>query len=1289
MTSSLNDKNCNWKHAVSKRKKKHALLMKKCAGMKLLDLKKSVLLTKKIRLDEIARQEEIRLNEVRRQDKIRAEDIEREMRWREEEATRRQEADVKAAERESEKRGERESAVNRAKRFGDAIKASLFQMGHDPMEMPSFFRHVESVFSRFKVPGDLQADLLQPFLNAKARTIVARMDPLSSRRYETVRDLILKEHKLTPATYLEHFNCITRPENETCVMFGARLKALLEQYVRSRKVDASFEGLMSLLLSDRIKATLGDGCLRHILSVELHAERGWLDAGELAEAVDTYLANHFANDKPRATAIGQKFENFKTSPPSNNSYQKQETQSNSGQFRSAQNKKDDPMQYKQQKQSDSPAASNRKTGLCFNCRSTEHYKRDCPLLRQTHQSKNQKVNRCRITDTTEFENSEQKTKICEEQILKMDAGCQVENDNIVAVENCNFVQQDNIFRNVSPLKYIDVKIDEVANASIRALDDSGSEICVIKSSIIDHNTLAVLQPMGTVRLRGIVGAPIETKLVKLHVSLVSNGDANAENRLPIVCAVCPELNEDMILTSTIVKQLMYCSHVNAISADAGMQATANGADSSDLDDVDSLDDQTQTSSHSQGNPATSDGRVANTDILRQEQLNDESLKTAWNAAAKGKAGYTVENELLYHTEKIVSIGEKCQQLCLPEQRRKAVLELAHCTVGCDKHFQVGEMVLILTPDSTSSRTFSRWQGPAQVVKVCSPYSYIVEHNSNQHHLHANKLKPFVVAADEVTCCVDFDTVCAALSHSTSENEHDLFISEGCAVITDADQDFGEIPSFGGYVGPGSESPTLPSQKIDQTQIAHLSIEKQQALLELLDKFSSCFSDDPGLCTLAVHEINLTPDFRPKRLRAYRVPEKLKPLVSIEIQRMLDLGVIRPSNSDMVSPLVVILKGRDGRDGIRLAVDYSYVNKYTRNDPFPVQEIDSVIQRVGAAKLISCFDLSGAYWQTRIRTGDEYLTAFICDEGVYEFVRTPFGGKASGSTFIRAIQQVLRPVKRCTDAYVDDVLVFSSDEFSQHLKDIEAFLERIREAKMTLKLKKCRFALPEVKFCGKLIGSGFKRPDPEKIAAVQNMRIPRTKTQVRQLLGFFSFFRDHVPNFAAIARPITDLTAKRVPNTVPWTEVHDQSFTALKEALCQATDQPLRIADLNLPFSISVDASDYAVAGYLSQSDATGVDHPLAFFSCKLSESQRAWATVHKEAYAVLVGLRKFRNWIFGSEMIHVYSDHNPLTFLTESAPKNAKLMRWSLALQEFNLSFHYIKGRLNVAPDCLSRMGPD
>jgi len=94
------------------------------------------------------------------------------------------------------------------------------------------------------------------------------------------------------------------------------------------------------------------------------------------------------------------------------------------------------------------------------------------------------------------------------------------------------------------------------------------------------------------------------------------------------------------------------------------------------------------------------------------------------------------------------------------------------------------------------------------------------------------------------------------------------------------------------------------------------------------------------------------------------------------------------------------------------------------------------------------------------------------------------------------------------------------------------------------------------------------------------------------------------------------------------------------------------------------------------------------FSVKLGETQKSWAIVHKEAYAVIAALRKFRNWIFGCE-IHVYSDHNPITFFTESAPKNSKLMRWSIAMQEFDIHFHYIKGKNNVVSDGLTRLNSD
>ena len=113
-----------------------------------------------------------------------------------------------------------------------------------------------------------------------------------------------------------------------------------------------------------------------------------------------------------------------------------------------------------------------------------------------------------------------------------------------------------------------------------------------------------------------------------------------------------------------------------------------------------------------------------------------------------------------------------------------------------------------------------------------------------------------------------------------------------------------------------------------------------------------------------------------------------------------------------------------------------------------------------------------------------------------------------------------------------------------------------------------------------------------------------------------------------------------------------------------------------------------MAGCLSQQGDDDVEFPLSFFSLKLNGIQKTWAAVHKEAYAVIAALKKFRNWVYGSE-IHCYSDHNPFLFISESAPKNAKLMRWCLALQEFNITFHYIRGRQNVVADCLSRLSPD
>ena len=87
----------------------------------------------------------------------------------------------------------------------------------------------------------------------------------------------------------------------------------------------------------------------------------------------------------------------------------------------------------------------------------------------------------------------------------------------------------------------------------------------------------------------------------------------------------------------------------------------------------------------------------------------------------------------------------------------------------------------------------------------------------------------------------------------------------------------------------------------------------------------------------------------------------------------------------------------------------------------------------------------------------------------------------------------------------------------------------------------------------------------------------------------------------------------------------------------------------------------------------------------MNSTQSSWSTIEREAFAALVALQKYQNWLFGAQ-ITLYSDHNPLLYVTESAPKSAKLMRWALALQQFNVTFKYRSGKTNEAADCLSRM---
>jgi len=176
------------------------------------------------------------------------------------------------------------------------------------------------------------------------------------------------------------------------------------------------------------------------------------------------------------------------------------------------------------------------------------------------------------------------------------------------------------------------------------------------------------------------------------------------------------------------------------------------------------------------------------------------------------------------------------------------------------------------------------------------------------HVHANTLRRFIV------------------------------LVSGCVVVNDTENEFGPV------VTPANVDVSVcPSARIEETKLEHLDPQLRQQLLQLLDEFADRFSDKSGLCEATVHRIRTTSEFVPRQMRPHRVPDKFKPEVDLQIAKLLEMRLVRPSDSPIASPIVCVAK-RDG--GVRLAVYYRYLNKCTIGDAYPMSTIDEIVRSVG-------------------------------------------------------------------------------------------------------------------------------------------------------------------------------------------------------------------------------------------------------------------------------------------------------------------------------------------------------
>ena len=431
---------------------------------------------------------------------------------------------------------------------------------------------------------------------------------------------------------------------------------------------------------------------------------------------------------------------------------------------------------------------------------------------------------------------------------------------------------------------------------------------------------------------------------------------------------------------------------------------------------------------------------------------------------------------------------------------------------------------------------------------------------------------------------------------------------------------------------------------------------------------------PGLPP--VREIEFTIDLMPGTTPISKAPYRMAPLelreLKIQLQELLDKGLIRPSVSPWGAP-VLFVKKKDG--SMRLCIDYRELNKVTVRNKYPLPRIDDLFDQLQGAQYFSKLDLRTGYHQLRIRDDDVAKTAFRTRYGHYEFLVLPFGLTNAPAAFMDMMNRVFRPfIDQFVVVFIDDILIYSRSA-TEHEEHLRLVLQTMRDHQLYAKFSKCEFWLESVRFLGHVISKDGIQVDPTKVEAVVSWSQPTTVTEIRSFLGLAGYYRRYIEGFSSLALPMTKLTRKDTPFV--WDDECEASFEELKKRLVSA---PV----LSLPsgsggFVVYTDASHKGLGCVLMQHGKV-----VAYGSRQLKPHELNYPTHDLELAAVIYALKLWRHYLYG-ESCEIYTDHKSLKYIFTQRELNLRQRRWLELVKDYDCQILYHPGKANVVADALSR----
>ena len=344
-------------------------------------------------------------------------------------------------------------------------------------------------------------------------------------------------------------------------------------------------------------------------------------------------------------------------------------------------------------------------------------------------------------------------------------------------------------------------------------------------------------------------------------------------------------------------------------------------------------------------------------------------------------------------------------------------------------------------------------------------------------------------------------------------------------------------------------------------------------------------------------------------------------------------------------------------------------------------VEESLSGLGNSKVFSKLDANSGFWQVRLTEESKKLTTFLSSLGRFCFNRLQFGISSAPEIFSRLMSQVLAGIPGVI-CHMDDILVHGPD-VSTHDQSLHQVLSRLQKSGLTLNQEKCVFHKNSLTFLGFHIdGSGVK-PDARKIKAIQTFPSPTNRTELRRLNGMLNQLARFVPHLATINAPMRELLKEG--REWMWGLEQEKAFSRIKDVLTSA--ETMAHYDLSLPTILATDASNVGLGAALFQVQKDGTRRPVTYVSRSLTDTEKNYAAIEKEALGVTWGCERLDQFIRGMAFT-VETDHKllvPLMTIKDLSQIPARILRMRLRMMRYSPSFQHVPGTQNQLADALSR----